>query len=63
VPAWLLAALVLAQITLGAFVIWTGKQFAVNTLHVATGAAVLATSLVITLRTFRVRVADAMVPA
>ncbi|HUF47288.1 MAG TPA: COX15/CtaA family protein [Vicinamibacterales bacterium] len=62
-PAWLLVALLVVQVSLGALVIWTGKQFVINTLHVATGAAVLATSLVITLRTFRVRVADALATA
>jgi cytochrome c oxidase assembly protein subunit 15 len=62
-PAWVLVALVGIQITLGGLVIWTGKDFTINTLHVATGAAVLGTSLVITLRTFRVRVADRMVTA
>jgi cytochrome c oxidase assembly protein subunit 15 len=53
--AWLLGAFVAAQVTLGAFVVLTGKQPVVNTMHVATGALVLATSLVVTLRAFRVR--------
>jgi cytochrome c oxidase assembly protein subunit 15 len=53
--AWLLVGLVAAQVTLGAFVVLTGKQPVVNTMHVATGALVLATSLVVTLRAFRVR--------
>jgi len=53
--AWWLIVLVAAQVTLGALVVLTGKQPVINTLHVATGALVLATSLVITLRTFRVR--------
>ena len=54
-PAWLLLALVAVQITLGALVVLTGKNEVINTSHVATGALVLATSLLITLRTFRVR--------
>lgn len=54
-PAALLVGLVLVQITLGALVVLTAKQPEVNTLHVATGAMVLGTSLLITLRAFRVR--------
>jgi cytochrome c oxidase assembly protein subunit 15 len=54
-PAWLLAALVATQVTLGAYVVLSGKHPVINTLHVATGALVLATSLVITLRCFRLR--------
>jgi cytochrome c oxidase assembly protein subunit 15 len=52
-PALLLIALVLVQITLGAFVIWSGKDPVINTAHVVNGAAVLGTSLVLTLRSFR----------
>jgi cytochrome c oxidase assembly protein subunit 15 len=52
-PALLLIALVLTQITLGAFVIWSGKDPVINTAHVVNGAAVLGTSLVLTLRSFR----------
>jgi heme a synthase len=52
-PAVLLVAFVLVQITLGAFVIWSGKDPVINTAHVVNGAAVLATSLVLTLRSFR----------
>jgi cytochrome c oxidase assembly protein subunit 15 len=51
---WLILA-VLVQGTLGALVVLTAKQPVVNTLHVATGAIVLATSLIVTLRAFRVR--------
>jgi heme a synthase len=56
-PAWLLVAAVAVQITLGAYVVLTAKQPVINTLHVATGAVVFATSLVLTLRLFRVRFA------
>src|SRR5262245_6017103 len=52
-PALLLIALVFMQITLGAFVIWSGKDPVINTAHVVNGAAVLGTSLVLTLRSFR----------
>ncbi len=57
-PATLLALFVLMQICLGAFVIWSGLQPIINTAHVVNGALVLATSLVLTLRTFRYRFAD-----
>ena len=53
--AWLLVLLIATQVTLGALVVLSGKQPVINTLHVATGALVLATSLVVTLRTFRLR--------
>jgi heme a synthase len=54
-PGYGLLAIIAAQITLGAYVVISGKQPVINTLHVATGAMVLATSLVVTLRTFRIR--------
>jgi len=50
-----LVCFLLAQITLGAFVIWSAKDIAINTAHVACGALTLATSLVLTLRSYRVR--------
>ena len=52
-PAFALLALVSMQITLGAFVIWSGKNAVINTAHVVNGALVLGTSLLLTLRTFR----------
>jgi cytochrome c oxidase assembly protein subunit 15 len=58
-PALGLIVLVLIQITLGAFVIWSQKNVAVNTAHVVVGALTLATSLVVTLRSYRVRFGDA----
>jgi cytochrome c oxidase assembly protein subunit 15 len=61
-PATLLVLAVLAQATLGAFVIWTGRQPLINTAHVAMGAIVLATSLVLTLRVYRVRFAAPLLP-
>jgi cytochrome c oxidase assembly protein subunit 15 len=54
-PVTLLVLLVLCQVTLGAFVVWSGLQPVINTAHVVNGALVLATSLVVTLRSFRLR--------
>lgn len=54
-PAVALLVLVIAQIILGGFIIWSQKDVAVNTAHVITGALVLATSLVLTLRSYRPR--------
>jgi cytochrome c oxidase assembly protein subunit 15 len=62
-PAALLAALVLVQISLGGLIIWTRKDVAIDTAHVVTGALVLATSLVLTLRSYRTRLGGAVVPA
>jgi cytochrome c oxidase assembly protein subunit 15 len=53
-PALLLVAIVFAQIALGAFVIWSGKNPLINTAHVVNGAAVLGTSLILTLRSWRI---------
>jgi heme a synthase len=52
-PAVLLVLLALAQGTLGAFVVWSGLQPVINTLHVVNGALVLGTAFVLALRTFR----------
>jgi cytochrome c oxidase assembly protein subunit 15 len=52
-PASLLMALVVVQIALGATVVLTEKGVVVNTLHVATGASILATSLLLTLQAGR----------
>lgn len=49
-PARFLIAAVLLQVGLGAFTIWTGLQPAVASAHVAGGALVLSTSLVLALR-------------
>ena len=53
--ALLLMALVCVQITLGALTVLSQKQHLINSFHVVTGASVLATSLVLTLRAHRVR--------
>jgi heme a synthase len=57
-PAVLLGCLLLVQITLGAFVIWSSKNVAINTAHVVVGALALATSLVLALRAHQVRFND-----
>ncbi len=54
-PAILLCFLVVVQLTLGAFVIWSQKNVAINTAHVVVGAITLATSFILTLRSHRVR--------
>jgi cytochrome c oxidase assembly protein subunit 15 len=61
-PAILLLALLTAQVTLGAYTILTEKHYIINSLHVVTGAGVLATSLVLALRAHRSRFA-AMSPS
>jgi len=52
-PAVLLSALLAAQVLLGATTVWTRKAVLPTTFHVLTGAFVLATSLVLALRSFR----------
>jgi cytochrome c oxidase assembly protein subunit 15 len=52
-PALLLICALLAQVTLGAFTIWTQKAVIITTAHVATGALILGTSLVLALRAYR----------
>ena len=54
-PSLLLLVLLAAQITLGALTVLSGKHYIINSLHVVTGASVLATSLVLTLRAHRSR--------
>jgi len=54
-PAILLLALVSLQITLGALTVLSGRQAIINSCHVVTGASVLVTSLVLTLRAYRAR--------
>jgi cytochrome c oxidase assembly protein subunit 15 len=53
-PAFALLALLSLQLALGAFVVWSGKNPLINTAHVVNGALVLGTSLLLTLRSFRV---------
>ncbi len=54
-PAMLLLGLVALQITLGGLTVLSGRQPTINSLHVVTGASVLVTSLVLTLRAHRAR--------
>ena len=51
----LLAALVVVQLFLGAFTVLSGRAVWINSLHVVCGALVLTTSLVLTLRSWRIR--------
>ncbi len=52
-PTLVLLGLLALQIGLGAATVLTGKAILPTTAHVACGAAVLATSLVLTLRAHR----------
>ena len=52
-PAWLLLGLLLLQVGLGMSIVWHQKPVTLTTVHVVNGAAILATSLVIALRTCR----------
>jgi len=49
-PATVLFTLLCLQLTLGASTVWSGKAVLITTAHVATGALVLGTSVVLTLR-------------
>jgi cytochrome c oxidase assembly protein subunit 15 len=51
-PACLLLLFLAMQVTLGAYVVWSGMNPLVNTAHVVNGALVLGTALVVTLRAF-----------
>lgn len=57
-PALLILIFIVLQITLGALTVLTGRQPWINSLHVVGGAVVLTTSLVITLRSWRIHIAD-----
>jgi heme a synthase len=56
-PAALLVGLAAVQVTLGAANVLSGLDVWINSLHVVCGAAVLGTSVVLTLRTWRVKFA------
>jgi len=56
----LLLVLLPLQITLGAMTVLLNRPFVINSLHVVTGASVLVTSLVLTLRAHRARFGDTM---
>jgi cytochrome c oxidase assembly protein subunit 15 len=57
-PARALIALVAVQVTLGALTVLSGRAVWINSLHVVFGALVLTTSLVLTLRAWRIRFAE-----
>ena len=57
-PATLIVALVAIQVTLGALTVLSRRDVWINSLHVVCGALVLATSLVVTLRSWRVKFAS-----
>jgi heme a synthase len=57
-PAALLLVLAVVQVTLGGLTVLSQRDVWVNSLHVVCGALVLATSLVLTLRTWRVKFAS-----
>jgi cytochrome c oxidase assembly protein subunit 15 len=59
-PAALLLILVAAQVTLGALTVLTARDVWINSLHVVCGALVLTTSLVLTLRSWRVMFGEAV---
>jgi cytochrome c oxidase assembly protein subunit 15 len=52
-PALLLIGALVVQLALGAFTIWTQKAVIITTAHVAMGALILGTSLVLALRTYQ----------
>ncbi len=53
--AWFLVAAIATQVTLGALVVLSAKDPIINTAHVATGAVVFATSVVLALRLSQAR--------
>ena len=58
-PSMLLGALVVIQVGLGGWTVLSGRQVAVNTAHVAVGALLLVTSVVLALRVHRDWFSDA----
>ena len=58
-PALLLALLLCVQIALGGWTVLSGRLPLVSTVHLGTGALLLATSLVLTLRLFEPLIAGA----
>lgn len=51
-PILIMACLVVTQVTLGAFTIWSQKAALITTFHVLTGAMILGMSVLLTLRAF-----------
>jgi heme a synthase len=61
-PAALLVALLVVQVTLGALNVLSQLDVWINSVHLVCGALVLATSLVLTLRSWRVRFSSVDIP-
>ncbi len=59
-PSMLLCALVVVQVLLGGWTVWSERHVAINTAHVGVGALLLVTSVVLGLRVHRGRFADAV---
>ncbi len=57
-PATLIVALVAVQVTLGALTVLSQRDVWINSVHLVCGALVLATSIVITLRSWQVRITE-----
>jgi heme a synthase len=57
-PATLIIGLVAMQVTLGALTVLTRRNVWINSVHLVCGALVLATSIVISLRSWRAKFAD-----
>jgi heme a synthase len=57
-PATLIVLLVISQVTLGALTVLSKRDIWINSVHLVNGALVLATSIVITLRSWQIRIAD-----
>ena len=55
-PAFLLGALLIVQVLLGASTIWSGRAVWIATGHVVVGAAILSTLVVVTLRCWHLSV-------
>lgn len=58
-PILLLVALIVVQVALGGLTVLSQRDVTLNSAHVVVGALVLVTSLVVTLRTWRPKFADA----
>jgi heme A synthase len=61
-PAGFLILLVIAQFTLGALTVLSGKHVGVNTSHLAVGALLFVTSVVLTLRVNHTRLTMTSTP-
>jgi len=57
-PASLMLLLVASQVTLGALTVLSRRDVWINSVHLVNGALVLATSIVITLRSWQVRFSE-----